>query len=77
MTTDQIELQEMIVHGAGSNEFIGIFEARSEGAATRGDLDRTCRKLKSDMWRVGVAIAGFNLATQGLAVGLVLGLNRR
>lgn len=77
---DTLAIRDILVLHGGFSEraaqaFIGIFEARSEGAATRGDLDRTCRKLKSDMWRVGVAIAGFNLATQGLAVGLVLGLN--
>ena len=80
MTTHQLELQEMLVHGAGwdsstANEFIGIFEARFEDVATRGDLDRTYHQMKSEMWRMGITIAGFNVATQGLAVGLILGLN--
>lgn len=80
MTTRLLALSDLLVDAAGwdrdtARDFIQIFESRFDEVATKRNLEMLKAELRSELWRMGITIAGLNLAAQSIAVGLIVGLN--
>ena len=80
MTTYPLALSDLLVDGAGwdqgtAHDFIELFESRFDEVATKRDLETLKAELRSELWRMGITVAGINLAAQSVAVGLIVGLN--
>ena len=80
MTTHPLDLSDLLTDDLGwdrntARNFIYIFESRFNEVATNRDLEALKAELKSELWRMGITIAGLNFAAQSVAVGLIVGLN--
>ena len=80
MPTYPLALSDLLVDGAGwdqgtAHDFIELFESRFDEVATKRDLETLKAELRSELWRMGITVAGINLAAQSVAVGLIVGLN--
>ena len=74
MTTYPLALSDLLVDGAGwdrgtAHDFIQLFESRFDEVATKRDLETLKAEIGSELWRMGITVAGINLAAQSVAVG--------